>query len=94
MHSGVMSLSYGVPTLFVLPYADTKVVDILMFLHLETNKYLVDMFNTKSLDNDILEKGKTIFENKKNHYEKIITAIGNALPSLVHPVESLINLLE
>jgi len=95
MHGGITALSFGVPVLFVLPSADTKLLDVLSFLGLDINSFLVDMFDVNSLKTEnFVSKAENILENL-DYYKKIVGfAVNKALPTLELPVKTLIKLSE
>lgn len=94
MHGGISALSLGVPALFVLPLVETKVLDILSFLGLDINSFLVDMFDADALksENFVNKIGK-ILENLDYYKKTVESAVNKALPTLELPVKTLINLL-
>jgi polysaccharide pyruvyl transferase WcaK-like protein len=66
MHAGIMALSAGVPAVFAVPKLDVKVLDVLSFLGLNEDTFLIDVFNINSLRKEnFIAKIKSIIEN---HY--------------------------
>ncbi|MHA1827550.1 MAG: polysaccharide pyruvyl transferase family protein, partial [Candidatus Heimdallarchaeaceae archaeon] len=94
MHGGILALSLGVPALFVLPLVETKVLDVLSFLGLDINSFLVDMFDADALKSEnIINKIGNILENLDYYKKTVESAVKKALPTLELPVKTLINLL-
>ena len=94
IHGGISALSLGVPALFVLPLVETKVLDVLSFLGLDINSFLVDMFDADALKSEnIINKIGNILENLDYYKKTVESAVKKALPTLELPVKTLINLL-
>jgi len=85
MHAGIVSLAYGKPTLFFMPRDDVKVLDILSYLGLSEERYIIDSFNPREYDklpgmvNDILF-------NLSQETKTIEFAIGRHLPDIEKPI--------
>jgi len=94
MHGGIAALGLGIPALFVLPLVETKVLDVLSFLGLDINSFLVDMFDADALKSEnIINKIGNILENLDYYKKTVESAVKKALPTLELPVKTLINLL-
>jgi len=95
MHGGITALSLGVPTFFILPSEDIKVLDVLSFVGLDVNSFLIDAFAADSLkaENFINKIGK-IVDNLEFYKENIEHIINKTLPTIELPVRKLIELLE
>lgn len=95
MHGGIMALGFGVPSIFILPSVDTKILDVLSFLGLDVNSFLIDAFAANSLkrENFINKIGKVI-ENLKFHKKKLDHTMKRNLPTVELPVKKLIEFSE
>lgn len=95
MHGGIMALSLGVPAFFILPSADIKVLDVLSFLGLDVNSFLIDAFaaNLLKTENFVNKIGKVV-QNLKFHKKSLEHTIKRTLPTIELPVKKLIELSE
>lgn|GEM_PF-4483925 len=93
MHGGIMALSSGVPAVFIIPSADVKVPDNLSFLGLDTNRFLIDMFDVNALKTEnFINRIGSIIENLE-YYRKIVEfAVKRALPTIELPIRTLAKL--
>lgn len=93
MHGGIMALGLGVPAFFILPSTDIKVLDILSFVGLDVNSFLIDAFDANSLkaENFVNKIGRVV-ENLKFHKKSLEHAINKAMPTIELPVKKLIGL--
>lgn len=94
MHAGIMAMCRGIPTFFMIPSAETKVLDILSFLNLDINLFLVDIFNTSPLERrSITERIEEVIQKKTQYAQIINTAINTHLHNLYAPINKLIDCL-
>lgn len=95
MHGGIMALSFGVPAFFILPSVGIKVLDVLSFLGLDANSFLIDAFaaNLLKTENLINKIGKVV-ENLKFHKKNLDQTICRTFPTIELPVKKLIELSE
>ena len=94
MHGGIMALSAGVPTVFINPSADVKVLDILSFLGLDTNCFLIDMFDLNALKaENFINRIGNIIENLESYRKIVEFAVNRVLPTVELPVRKLTKLL-
>jgi len=64
MHAGITAMGAGVPALFLLPSEDVKVLDILSFLNLEADDFIIDIFNPKTMRaENIQQKFQSMIDN-------------------------------
>lgn len=95
MHGGIMALSLGVPALFILPSADVKVLDVLSFVGLDANSFLIDAFAADSLKaENFVNKIGEVVENLRFYRKSLEHIIDKTLPTIERPVKKLIELLE
>jgi polysaccharide pyruvyl transferase WcaK-like protein len=85
MHAGIVSLAYGKPTLFFMPRDDVKVLDILSYLGLSEERYIIDSFNPREYDK-LPEMVKDILFNLSRETKTIEFTIGRHLPDIEKPV--------
>jgi len=85
MHAGIVSLAYGKPTLFFMPRDDVKVLDILSYLGLSEERYIIDSFNPREYDK-LPGIVKDILFNSSRETKTIEFTIGRHLPDIEKPV--------
>jgi polysaccharide pyruvyl transferase WcaK-like protein len=85
MHAGIVSLAYGKPTVFFMPRDDIKVLDILSYLGLDEERYIVDCFNVKEY-NKLIEIVKSILFNLSQETKTIESTVNKHLPDVEKPV--------
>jgi hypothetical protein len=94
MHGGIMALSAGVPSVFIIPSADVKVLDILSFLGLDIGSYLIDMFDAKALNTEnFINRVENITRNIEYHRKIVESVVNKYLPTVQLPVRTLAKLL-
>ncbi|MFZ8809694.1 MAG: polysaccharide pyruvyl transferase family protein [Pyrobaculum sp.] len=85
MHAGIVSLAYGKPTLFFMPRDDVKVLDVLSYLGLSEERYIVDSFDPREYDK-LPGIVKDILFNLSRETKTIEFTIGRHLPDIEKPV--------
>jgi len=85
MHAGIVSLAYGKPTLFFMPRDDVKILDILSYLGLSEERYIVDSFNPREYDK-LPGMVKDVLFNLSQETKTIEFTIGRHLPDIEKPV--------
>jgi polysaccharide pyruvyl transferase WcaK-like protein len=85
MHAGIVSLAYGKPTLFFMPRDDVKVLDVLSYLGLSEERYIIDSFNPREYDK-LPGMVKDILFNLSRETKTIEFTIGRHLPDIEKPV--------
>jgi polysaccharide pyruvyl transferase WcaK-like protein len=85
MHAGIVSLAYGKPTLFFMPRDDVKVLDILSYLGLSVERYIIDSFNPREYDR-LPVMVKDVLFNLSQETKTIEFTIGRHLPDVERPV--------
>ena len=94
MHGGIMALSAGVPSVFIIPSADVKVLDVLSFLGLDIGPYLIDMFDVNALKaENFINRVENITRNLEYHRKIVESAVNRTLPTVQLPVRTLAKLL-
>jgi hypothetical protein len=95
MHGGVMALSAGVPTVFISPLQDVKVLDNLSFLHLDRNHFLIDMFDPYALRaENLIDVVRDVIDNLQSDRRTIELAVKKAMPTIELPIRKLARLLQ
>jgi len=95
MHAGIMAMSAGTPALFLVPKDDTKILDVLASLGLDTRQFLIDTFNPKEMkDDNVQQKFKSLVDNISTVKQTIDRRIEEALPSVKLPLSYAKNLIE
>jgi len=95
MHAGIMALSAGVPTIFILPELDIKVLDVLGYLGLSKDEFFIDMLDIKSLrPENLLKKAQNIIENLEYYKQTIIHLVDKALPDAQRAIDSIVKLVQ
>jgi polysaccharide pyruvyl transferase WcaK-like protein len=94
MHAGIVALSAGIPTVFILPRFDIKVLDVIRYLNLPVDKFFIDMFNSTFLRSDsVLNLFEGIIKNLE-YYKSVITyAVDKALPDAQCFIDNAIKLV-
>ena len=94
MHAGIVALSAGTPTVFILPRLDIKVLDVIRYLNLSVNKFFIDMFDPVSLRSDnVLNLLENIIKNLE-YYKSVVTrAINKALPDAQYFIDDAVKLV-
>lgn len=94
MHGGINALAAGVPALFVMPFSDTKVLETLEFLGLDTDNFVVDLFNRESMNRStLIEKTQNILHENNKFKSLIKSLVDKRTPTLKEPVKTLSKLL-
>jgi len=95
MHAGIMALSTGIPAIFTLPAAQVKVLDILSFLGLDTDSFLIDTFDVNELRAEkLIDTIEPVIEKLEYHKKIVELAVDRGQPTLRLPVRTLAKLLE
>lgn len=93
MHGGIMAMSTGVPTIFMAPMTDTKILDNLENLKLDPKIFLIDLFDPKSLTSDsFIGQLNEVLMKLESYKVSINNAINRALPTIDLPVRKAITL--
>jgi polysaccharide pyruvyl transferase WcaK-like protein len=85
MHAGIVSLAYGKPTVFFMPRDDVKVLDVLSYLGLGEERYIIDSFNPREYDK-LIELVKDILFDLSRETKTIESAVNRYLPDIEKPV--------
>ena len=85
MHAGIVSLAYGKPALFFMPRDDVKVLDILSYLGLSEERYIIDSFNPGEYDR-LPGMVKGVLFNLSQETKIIEFTISRHLPDIEKPV--------
>jgi hypothetical protein len=88
LHGGILALNSAVPTFFLLPSGDVKTLDVLSYLHLDSDVYSVDVFSMASL-RSLSEKAEHLLSMGNFHKQIIAKSIDKALPTLQDPIKRL-----
>lgn len=90
MHGGIMALSAGVPSIFIAPLNDIKILDILATLGLNSDSFLIDMFDNQVLTaTNFIEKTSNVIENLESYRDTIKNTVDRLLPSIDLPAKKL-----
>ena len=92
VHAGIVSLAYGTPTLFFMPRDDVKVLDILSYLGLSEERYIIDSFNPREYER-LPGMVKDVLFNLSRETKIIESTISRHLPDIEKPVVSAKKLL-
>lgn len=82
LHAGLVALSYGIPTIFVLPKNDVRVRDVFTLLDIDLNTLFIDILNSRSLE-EIPLRVAEILEN----IEEYKSIIRNSVNKVISKVE-------
>lgn len=94
MHVGIIALSLGIPSLFILPLKHVKVHDILSFMGLNADSFFIETFDESSLRAEaIAKKAEKILENLGYYGKTIESSINRVMPTLELPFNTLVKLL-
>lgn len=85
MHAGIITLAYGKPALFFRPRDDVKVLDILSYLGLGEERYIIDSFNPREYDR-LPGMVKSVLFNLSRETKSIESTINRHLPDIEKPV--------
>jgi polysaccharide pyruvyl transferase WcaK-like protein len=85
MHAGIVSLAHGKPALFFMPRDDVKVLDILSYLGLSEERYIIDSFNPREYDR-LPGMVKGVLFNLSQETKIIEFTISRHLPDIEKPV--------
>lgn len=88
MHIGIISMVLGVPTLFLQPVGEVKLLDIFSFLKIPP--LIIDTFNPKVRESDLRERISWILDNMEVLTDLITNAIEQRYSTLYDPVNYLI----
>lgn len=88
MHGGIFALALGVPAIFVMPREEVKVLDILSFLQLDADIFLLDMFNVKDLGR-ITDVTFKVLDDLSSWRQAVKNAVLKRLPSIYEPIKRL-----
>jgi len=75
MHAGLMALSGGIPTIFLQPRDDTKVLDVLSTIGVNEEEFIVDAFSEKNFSEELTNRITYMI----NNYENIVYALNRAV---------------
>ncbi|MEM1510508.1 MAG: polysaccharide pyruvyl transferase family protein [Ignisphaera sp.] len=90
MHVGIISMSFGIPTLFLQPTNETKLLDIFYFLKIPP--LMIDIFNMHQVKEiEIKEKLSFICSKAKTYYRGLIKqAVDKKYSTLYSPIKRLV----
>jgi len=88
MHGGILAMSAGAPTLFCLPTEDTKLLDVMSFLGLSIEDFVIDMFDSRQLQfANFVRKIKKLLDDSSRFSNITTRRVDAALPQAELPAK-------
>ncbi len=93
LHAGLIPLSMGIPTFFILPRNDIRILDVFSLLRLDLNFFVIDIFSPAEINGlskkviDVVEdisKYKSTIEHAVNRTEKLVFLPAKILVNLIY----------
>jgi len=92
MHAGIIALAYGKPTVFFMPKEDTKVLDVLSYLGLDEELYMIDSFDPREYEK-LFQSVKQVLEDLTQEANAVKKCVDKHVLDVEKPIKLMQKLL-